>query len=374
MRRTVVTVGILIAAVMVVRLAATTTYFDDKVGIGTDHPSALLEVSTGAWLPAIFTRTDGGQVWLQLASVNVGTGDDYGTSNIGHMSYAHLLSLGVDSQYNTLNLDQFGNVGIGTLTANLGGATYGTVVTVAGTANNPASAGRLELVNATDAPAAGDVLGELLFESKNNAGGTVASEVRGSSVVSTLAGTGGTHGFGSALDFTTKRDNSSTHNVAMHIDQNGDVTASGNVIVGGSINAKYQDVAEWVDARGPAPAGTVMVLSTEARNVVHASNHGYDTAVAGVVSPRPGITLGEPAPGRALVAHTGRVRVKVDATYGAVHIGDLLVTSPTPGYAMRSTPLHVDGTEMHRPGTLLGKAIEPLERGKGDILVLITLQ
>jgi hypothetical protein len=41
---------------------------------------------------------------------------------------------------------------------------------------------------------------------------------------------------------------------------------------------------------------------------------------------------------------------------------------------MRSTPLTVGEAEFHRPGTLLGKAIEPLADGTGEILVLLTLQ
>jgi len=29
---------------------------------------------------------------------------------------------------------------------------------------------------------------------------------------------------------------------------------------------------------------------------------------------------------------------------------------------------------MHRPGTIIGKALEPLRSGKGEILMLLTLQ
>jgi hypothetical protein len=36
--------------------------------------------------------------------------------------------------------------------------------------------------------------------------------------------------------------------------------------------------------------------------------------------------------------------------------------------------MRVGGHALHRPGTLLGKALEPLPSGKGDILVLLTLQ
>jgi hypothetical protein len=30
--------------------------------------------------------------------------------------------------------------------------------------------------------------------------------------------------------------------------------------------------------------------------------------------------------------------------------------------------------QLHRPGTLIGKALEPLKRGSGKILVLLSLQ
>jgi hypothetical protein len=75
-----------------------------------------------------------------------------------------------------------------------------------------------------------------------------------------------------------------------------------------------------------------------------------------------------------MVATTGRVRVKVDATKGPIRVGDLLVTSDKEGIAMRSQPLDLGGAPIHRPGTLIGKALQPLERGVGEILVLLSLQ
>jgi hypothetical protein len=75
-----------------------------------------------------------------------------------------------------------------------------------------------------------------------------------------------------------------------------------------------------------------------------------------------------------LVATTGRVKVRVDATKGAIKVGDLLVTSETPGVAMKSQPLDLGGVPIHRPGTLIGKALESLEKGTGEILVLLSLQ
>jgi len=153
----------------------------------------------------------------------------------------------------------------------------------------------------------------------------------------------------------------------------GNITAAGT-IEGSNVKARYQDVAEWVPASGQIPAGTVVVLDSTKSNHVIASTKAYDTRVAGVISAQPGIALGESGENKVLVATTGRVRVKVDATRSPIHVGDLLVTSDVPGLAMKSEPLNIGGVQMHRPGTLLGKALEQLERGSGTILVLLTLQ
>ncbi|HWN11607.1 MAG TPA: hypothetical protein VNO50_20435 [Pyrinomonadaceae bacterium] len=153
----------------------------------------------------------------------------------------------------------------------------------------------------------------------------------------------------------------------------GNITALGT-ITGGTINAKYQDVAEWVQSSQILSAGTVVVLDHTQSNQVVASSRAYDTSVAGVISLQPGIALGERGAGKVLVATTGRVKIKVDATSGPIRIGDLLVTSDKVGVARKSEPLSLGGVAIHRPGTLIGKALEPLAGGTGEILVLLSLQ
>lgn len=148
----------------------------------------------------------------------------------------------------------------------------------------------------------------------------------------------------------------------------------GSINVSGNINAKYQDVAEWVPSRQKLSAGTVVILDPDKSNQVIASTESYDTRVAGVISEQPGVLLGEGGEGKVKVATTGRVRVKVDATRGAIKIGDLLVTSDVEGVAMKSEPIMMQGRKIHAPGTIIGKALEPLEKGKGEILVLLSLQ
>ena len=157
-------------------------------------------------------------------------------------------------------------------------------------------------------------------------------------------------------------------NPLFKLDVNGTIRASG------VIGATYQDLAEWVPASGDVPPGTVVILNSEKNNEVMPSMGAYDTRVAGVVSARPGLLLGEEGASKAMVATTGRVKVRVDATKYPIHIGDLLVTSDTPGTAMKSEPLDLGGVKIHRPGTLIGKALEPLPGGQGEILVLLSLQ
>ena len=161
---------------------------------------------------------------------------------------------------------------------------------------------------------------------------------------------------------------------ANKLDVVGNVHFTGSATVDGNIAAKYQDVAEWVESSQELPAGTVVILDASKSNHVIASTQSYDSRVAGVISLKPGLTLGEEGEGRVLVATTGRVKVKVDATNGPVQIGDLLVTSDHEGFAMKSLPIEIGGARMHRPGTLIGKALEPLQSGTGEILVLLSLQ
>ena len=67
------------------------------------------------------------------------------------------------------------------------------------------------------------------------------------------------------------------------------------------------------------------------------------------------------------LAITGIVPCKVTDENGAVKAGDLLVTSSKRGYAMKA-PKHPEA------GTLVGKALEPLDGTSGKVEVLITMR
>ena len=93
-----------------------------------------------------------------------------------------------------------------------------------------------------------------------------------------------------------------------------------------------------------------------------------ESIIAGVISTRPGVILGSDGPGVYPLALTGRVPVKVTNENGQINIGDQLIASSHPGYAMKysssSTPV---GTG------IIGIALEALleEETEGKIMVFI---
>src|SRR6266849_2904820 len=68
---------------------------------------------------------------------------------------------------------------------------------------------------------------------------------------------------------------------------------NGGINVTGNIAAKYQDIAEWVPSDRDLASGSVVVLSDDQPNHVEQSLKAYDTKVAGIISERPGMILGE---------------------------------------------------------------------------------
>jgi len=135
------------------------------------------------------------------------------------------------------------------------------------------------------------------------------------------------------------------------------------------------DLAEPFDmAQDEVPQGAVVVIDADHPGKLKLSTAAYDTRVAGVVSGangiQPGISMHQEGliDGGRNVALTGRVYVLADASTGAIHPGDLVTTSATPGHAMKVT----DHNRAH--GAILGKAMSGLAAGRGTVLVLVTLQ
>jgi len=148
----------------------------------------------------------------------------------------------------------------------------------------------------------------------------------------------------------------------------------GDVEVTGDIRLANADCAEDfnIGSNVTVEPGTVMVLGEE--DALFPSQRPYDKRVAGVVSGagdyKPGIVLDKQQceRNRQPIALLGKVYCKVDAQFGAIEVGDLLTTSPTPGHGMKATdPLKAFGA-------VIGKALRPLKEGQELIPILIALQ
>ena len=143
---------------------------------------------------------------------------------------------------------------------------------------------------------------------------------------------------------------------------------AGNIILRNAYAAEEFDVPQTEDTS----PGTVMVIDKE--DSLRTSKEAYDKKVVGVVSGagecHPGIVLDRQntAAGRVPVALMGKAYCRVDASYGAIEVGDLLTTSPTPGHAMKAA----DHNRVF--GAVIGKALRPLMEGRGLVLILIALQ
>ena len=323
-----------------------------NIGIGTTTPTQRLEVNGSALINTIYG-----------SSASAGTLSLQSTSN----ATKGTIQIGFD-QTSTTKIGQSGTPGDKLLVASDRLIVNNAGVRVNGAADySDLSVTKINITNPdalqfrTSAPNI-QSNGSLLFTVQNVNGDNVKFNVQNSSVSNAFVIDTNSATPAKLLDVRNLGTSKFT------VSGNGDVTIAGNIA------AKYQDVAEWVESSQELSPGTVVVLDQTKSNQVIASTQAYDSSVAGVISLKPGITLGERGEGHVLVATTGRVKVKVDATNGPIKIGDLLVTSDREGVAMKSTPVEFGGVRMHRPGTLIGKALEPLAQGTGEILVLLSLQ
>jgi hypothetical protein len=152
----------------------------------------------------------------------------------------------------------------------------------------------------------------------------------------------------------------------------GSVHISGDLLVDGDVQLKGGDLAEQFELVGrlPAEPGTVVIIAGDDK--IQACDMPYDRRVAGVISGtdgyRPNIVLDQrPAGNRRALALTGKVWCKIDADPARIEIGDMLTTSALPGHAMKAV-------EPHKAfGSIIGKALQPLDVGQGMIPILIAL-
>lgn len=155
------------------------------------------------------------------------------------------------------------------------------------------------------------------------------------------------------------------------------VDATGKVYGNGGFQSNGADFAESVAVRGERSGyepGDVLAVDEDSDRRVKLVTEAYSVHVAGVYSTKPG-TLSTPHPmdSAALedevpMAVIGIVPCKVTTANGAIHRGDLLVSSDVAGYAMKGT------NRLRMPGAILGKALQELPAGRGVIEILVTLE
>ena len=139
--------------------------------------------------------------------------------------------------------------------------------------------------------------------------------------------------------------------------------AADTVFIKKGFQARGMDIAERFKVLEGIEPGEVVVMG-DRKETVERCTRAYDTRVIGIASGDPAFILGieeDEAP----VALCGRVPCNVDADISPIAIGDLLTTSATPGHAQKV----LDRDEA--VGAIIGKAMEPMETGKGRILVLV---
>jgi hypothetical protein len=168
------------------------------------------------------------------------------------------------------------------------------------------------------------------------------------------------------------------------------LTVQGYATFSGGKSGYVVEIAQNDDSV-PLEAGDVIVISGAGLPVVgeipvikvRRATTGGTSAVVGVVdkyyvlTPKTAAPDGRAegvfdetviAPGEYLsVVTLGAYKaIRVDASYGPIAPGDLLVLSPNPGHAMRA--------DSPQPGTIIGKALGELLDGTGVIPVIVTLQ
>ncbi|MBI3952028.1 MAG: hypothetical protein HY314_16400 [Acidobacteria bacterium] len=332
-----------------------------NVGIGTANPTGRVH-SVGAWPTASLLLEDTALTYTSIAHAPADNGIGFLTAS-GGAANVNVGGLSITSSYFTAppasGLYVQGNVGIGTMTP-------GAKLDVAGSLR---ANGDTRLFKGITSPTF--TLATLQVEHGPNQGEAAwlrtASASTTNAVLKLVRHPNSSNNF---MDGTTSTGPGGSETRRFHIN------SAGSFVAG-------SDFAEVFPAKGGKASyqpGDVLVLSADQPRAVEKSDRAYDIKVAGIYSTRPAV-LGAEKDGETRVdpddipvAIVGIVPTKVTAENGPIQPGDLLATSNTPGYAMKASPVIVNGIELYPTGTILGKALEPLEDGTGIIKVLVMLR
>jgi len=163
------------------------------------------------------------------------------------------------------------------------------------------------------------------------------------------------------------------------------IMASGTVWGGNSGGSC--DLAEVFPAASGIEPGDVVVIDTAEDIKLKKATLPYDKNVAGIVSGSPGFLIGSPEATEegdsVSLTLTGRVLCKVTTSGGPIKRGDLITTSSKSGYAMKLTFVSADSAKTidelkevvkennKRQLAIIGKALEGIAEGEGEIMVLV---
>lgn len=154
------------------------------------------------------------------------------------------------------------------------------------------------------------------------------------------------------------------------------INKAGMAFFNGGTQNSGADVAESFAVTGQRNAyepGDVLVIATHTDRMVEKSSEPYSTLVAGVFATKPGVLLTEDQidadlSGEVPMGIVGVIPTKVCNENGAIHRGDLLVTSGKAGYAMKADP------DLLKPGQVIGKALQEFDGTAGKIKVLVNVK
>jgi len=150
------------------------------------------------------------------------------------------------------------------------------------------------------------------------------------------------------------------------VDEGGNVFADKS-FYGEGFETASADVAEFVRVSEDVESGDLIEIDSGEPDTYRKSRTKYSELVAGVISTKPGLTLSDSDDnaGKARLAMSGTVPLKVTAENGPIEPGDLLTSSSEPGYAM----VCENTAKCNR--AIVGKALEGLKSGKGVIRILL---
>jgi len=343
--------------------AATSTFMvldNGYVGVGTSTPWGRFSVEQGTADNDVFIVADAGTSTPHMRIDGSGTtyieklktGPMTFETNAGAVSW---INMNVDTTVATGTIEsytaQLGDVDILTIYGEASGY-LGSVASTSVGVGTTTPVGYFT-INASTTKAALSV-----WQINSGNKGPIASFFNGTNEVMRIDSAGSSGAAG----------NIQIRNGGLCVDSDGSCTASTSGRISAvSYTTGASDLAENYYGLEPLEAGDV-IMSAGGSNIRKAGASNQNSII-GVVSTKPGITLGlendNPVAGEYPVALAGRVPVKVNLEAGSIAIGDPLMISSEAGVAMKAD----------KAAKIIGYALENFggvtEENKGQILMFV---